>query len=195
MPRFGSIFEAIKGITGGLSDAATTTVGTTATIISYVKGILGLLATSAANQTTLLAGNYRQATKTIVFDGSAGHGAAGETITLFTVTGTVQMILVAKCTEAFVGGVSATLAVGLTGLTTIVLIAQTLVTAFVAGKLWGNATGGNSLYSQTDFPNLMHSIIAHNITTSVLATAITQGTMEYDVLWRPVSAGATLVAA
>jgi len=44
MPRFGDVLERIKAIVGTLADAASTTVNTTTTAMSYIKGILNQLA-------------------------------------------------------------------------------------------------------------------------------------------------------
>ena len=129
-----------------------------------------------------------KASKTIAFDGTTGLGATGTT-TIFTVTGDVLVSVFAACTESLVGA-SANISLGITG---------------NAGAFISNTTAANILVNmgwRDTVPSTSETIAAtptilqaSNITYVVTTAAITDGTLNFYVLWRPLSPGASVVAA
>ena len=127
------------------------------------------------------------ATKTIAFDGSAGNGAIG-TINLFTITGDVAISIFGLCSEDLVGA-TATIEVGVSGLTT-ACIAQTTATNLDNNLAWIDA-------SPTHFETLPVTKIGRGkiVIATIATAAITDGTLNMYALWRPLSPGASVVAA
>jgi hypothetical protein len=128
------------------------------------------------------------ATKTIAFDGTAGKGAQG-TATLFTVTGDVLVQAFATCTEDLAGA-SATISLGITGNAT-ALIAATTATSIDVNMGWRDTTPSTNETLATSSTILQ----ARNILFVVATADITDGTLNFYVLWRPLSSGASVVAA
>lgn len=141
----------------------------------------------------------REAHKTVAFSGAAGNGAIG-TVALFTVTGRVWIdAIVPFCTEDLVGA-TATLAVGTASQTAGILAALT-ATDLQANEFWLNSTPAagaiNTSHSAlgTTSTGLIWKLVSESIIATVATAAITDGTIIFDVIWRPLSSGATLVAA
>lgn len=137
---------------------------------------------------------WMSATKTKTFTGAADNGAVGNA-TFFTITGLVQVRnVVFRCTADLTeAGATATIALGFIGQTA-PLLAQVNATTIDTGQ-WSSRgaafaavpnTGGTAVeyYSEDD-----------DIIATIGAQAINGGTLIAYLEWRPVSAGATLVAA
>lgn len=138
---------------------------------------------------------YEQAIKTMTFAGGTtddpgDSGGANATSTLFTVTGTVFMKLVAVCTTSLAGA-SATIAVG-TAITAGGLIAQTTATDIDAGEIWHDATPDASIEATTVAPE---RIVNQDIKQVVATADITSGVIKYICLWRPITPNASVAAA
>jgi len=131
-----------------------------------------------------------RARKAITFTGAANLGAVGA-VPLFTVTGKVIVDrIVAHCTEDLVG--AGTLALGVTGSTTL-FIPATTGTDLDVGDLWlSNSPTAIGLALPAGLQNVA---IAANIIGTVAANAITDGTLEIDVFFTPISADGGVVAA
>jgi len=114
----------------------------------------------------------------------------GNPATLFTVTGTVLLRILAKCTTNLAGA-TATLEVG-TALSTAGLITQTIATDIDANEIWHDATPDNSIEATTV---LTQKIVAQNVIQTVGTADITSGVIRYTALWYPLSQGASVVAA
>lgn len=146
-----------------------------------------------ANRQIIASNHPFKTTKSIVFDGGAADDTgdfdgAGNPTTLFTITGTVLVAVFAVCSESLAGA-TATIEVGVAGLSNGV-IAQTTATDIDAGQVWVDASP--SLIQQ--LPN-QQVVTDLDIIQTVGTADITDGTLEYYALWRPLSSDANLVAA
>lgn len=127
-------------------------------------------------------------TKTVAFSGAAGNGAIG-TVNLFTVTGFVRYMMIARCTENLAGAL-ATLSLGVTGVVEHFLPA-TLATdidatdLIVAGGLTAQPISNDGDYNISDGADIIATVGTANIT---------DGTIELVVLWKPLSADGNIVA-
>ena len=127
----------------------------------------------------------RRCRKVIEFTGGAGLGAVG-TVALFTVTGAVLVRIAAVCTEDLTEAApTATLSLG-TAANPATIIAGTNAVNIDVGEVWIDAT-----------PAVIKSwavVIAYvigdgaDIVATVGAQNITDGTMEFDCFWTPITA-------
>lgn len=134
-------------------------------------------------------GKWSACKKTKTYTGATDLGAMGAS-TLFTVTGIVRVRLFARCTTNMAGA-TATNEVG-TALLTTGLIALTTMTNLAANELWHDATPDSSLELETVSTI---KVISQNIIETVRTAAISAGVIEYNLLWQPVSADGTVIAA
>lgn len=133
-------------------------------------------------------------TKSVTFAGGTtnnmgDYDGTGNPYTLFTVTGTVLLKLLAKCTTSLVG-TSATLEVG-TALSTAGLIALSTATDIDANEIWHDVTPDSSIEATTV---LSQKIVAQNVIQTVATANITGGVIEYTAIYYPLSAGASVSA-
>lgn len=117
------------------------------------------------------------------FDGT------GNPATLFTVTGDVLATVFGICTVDLVGN-TATLEVGVTGATALIL-AQTTATNIDASKAWVDA----SVVLTEVLPHPMILGNGQDIIQTAATANITAGAITYYCLWRPLSANGNVVAA
>lgn len=134
-------------------------------------------------------------TKTMAFDGGTDNDpgdqdGTGNPATLFTVTGTVAMKILAKCTTDLAGA-SATLEVG-TSATTAGLIAQTTATDIDEDEIWHDASPDASV-EETSV--LAERIVSDNVIQTVGTANITAGVITYTCLWYPLSEDGLVEAA
>lgn len=118
------------------------------------------------------------------------YDGTGNPATLFTVTGTVKLKILAICEETLVGN-SATLEVG-TATTTAGLIAQTTATAIDVNEIWHDNSPDASVEASTV---LTETIVSDDIIQTAATANITDGMIRYIALWYPLSKGAMVVAA
>lgn len=135
------------------------------------------------------------AQKSMVFDGGTvndpgDQSGTGNPASLFTVSGVVAVRLFAVC-GVNLAGATATLAVG-TADTTAGLIAQTTATEIDAGEIWHDASPDSEVEVITV---AAEKIVTDSIVQTVGTADITAGELTYYAIWRPLSEGATLVAA
>jgi hypothetical protein len=109
-------------------------------------------------------------------------------LTLFTVTGTVAMKLLARCTVNLAGA-SATLEVG-TALSTAGLITTTTATDIDANEIWHDASPDASIEASSV---LVEKIVNQNVIETAKVANITAGQIEYTCLWRPITPNASVV--
>lgn len=136
-----------------------------------------------------------QAYKVMTFAGGTtndpgDYDGTGNPATLFTVTGTCKVKVLAKCTEDLVGA-SATIKIG-TALSTAGLIAQTTATDIDAGEIWHDATPDSSLEATTV---LTERICSQNIIQTIATANITAGEIQYTCIWYPLTPDSKVVAA
>ena len=120
----------------------------------------------------------------ITFDGTAGKGAQG-TVTLFDVTGAVEVgSLLGECATSH-DGATATIAFGVTGNTTMFCDPFT-ATNIDAGMVLSG--GGNGFVSGGVASSPTAAIINADIIATVATADVTAGVLELFVWWRPLSA-------
>ena len=170
----------VRDAVGKKDDAVLSAVGTTKSVMAYVKSIY----------TEQLA-YKRSVRKTAAFTAGAGTGNVG-TFALFTVTGGVELTLRAVCTETLAG--AATIEVGFSG-DTAVLIAQVAdATDLDAGDVWHDNTPDaayelGSVYTSRVLGN------GQDIFVTIGSVAITDGTIEFTCEWQPLTDDGAIVAA
>lgn len=119
-------------------------------------------------------------------------GGSNDPFTLFNVTGDVAVRLFGVCTSSLTGA-NATIEVGITG-NTALLLAQETATEIDVGNPYVSATqvvGGVALSSVTG-PFLI--VNGNDIIETVGTADITGGNMYYICLWRPISRDGKVVA-
>jgi len=117
-------------------------------------------------------------------------GGSTGIVPLFTVSGTVLMRVLAKCTVNLAGA-TATAEVG-TSLTSAGLIAQTTATDIDANEIWHDATPDASIEASSV---LAEKIVSDSVQLKVGTAAITAGHIDFACFWYPLSDGACVEAA
>lgn len=143
-----------------------------------------------ANRVTVSTNGAFKQVKQVAFTGAAGLGAVG-TVNLFTVTGTVLVSVFAVCSENLAGA-TATLEIGISGNTQGV-IPQVTATDVDDGEILVSGGGLGTV------ENLSAESKVLTGGTDVIATVgtadITDGTLTFYCLWRPLSDDGNVVAA
>ncbi|MFH1422919.1 MAG: hypothetical protein ABIH42_09450 [Planctomycetota bacterium] len=163
-----------------LVDTGTTIPGTITTLQTDATAIL------LDTGTTLPAEIKQYGVGTVVTKQSAI--AAAGTVTLFTVTGEVEMVIIGYIDVAMTG-TTGTLEVGIAG-TTAGLIAQAAQAALLIDLLWVDATPAAIIAKPT------YKVVANG--ADVIQTAggtVTASTVTYYCYWRPLSSDGNVVAA
>lgn len=128
--------------------------------------------------------------KSHTFSNVAGSGAVG-TVALFTVTGVVRVHVIGICNTDLVG--AATLEVGVTGSTALVLAQIANATTLDAGELYADATAAAFKATSDTVPPKV--IVTTDIFATVGSTNITAGQVDFYAIWTPISSNGNLVAA
>lgn len=118
------------------------------------------------------------------------YDGTGNPATLFTVTGTVKLKLLAIC-NTNLAGASATLEVG-TALSTAGLIAQSTATDIDANDIWHDTSPDSSVEASTV---LTERIVSDDVIQTVGTANITAGVITYVALWYPLTKGSRVTAA
>ena len=128
--------------------------------------------------------------KTYTFAGGAGTGAAG-TVVFFTITGHVRVSrIVATCATDLTTTGAATLALGVTGQTSI-FIAATVATTIDANLIWMSATATSGGLAEPAIT--LDTVITANIIGTVAAFDITGGSLNFLVEYVPITTNGSLV--
>ena len=129
--------------------------------------------------------------KTVTFTGAANLGAQGA-VPLFDITGQVQVIsIVGFCTTELTS-TTGTLALGVTGSTTL-FIGATTATTIDANEFWVSTKPTATAIA---LPTAVQNFLINADIIGTVATAdVTAGVMEFCVYWRPISDDGALVAA
>jgi hypothetical protein len=132
------------------------------------------------------------ATKTLALDGLAGTGLVG-IVPLFLTTGQVEVIrIVPYCTALITEvGPGATISLGVDG-NTALFIAATDIDNIDPDEFWFANTG--SVLAGPIPAALKEVTVATDIQGEVAVDDLDAGEVRFDVFYRPLSAGATLVA-
>lgn len=126
--------------------------------------------------------------KTIAYDGTAGKGlSSASPTTLFTVTGDVIVVVFAICSEDLTS--AGNIEVGISG-NTAALIAQTTAANIDNGEVWVDT-------SPATVESLPGAKLLANGTDVIetISADVTDGTLTYYCLWRPLSGTSNVVAA
>lgn len=152
-----------------------------------------------------LTGDYPFRTKrTITFAGGTTNawGDDGGTLdggVVYTVTGLVQIKLVAVCTTLLDTDGAAVIEVGVSG-DTAIFMPQTTATTIDAGEIWPNDTTpatkfiiGEEQGAAENWPEYM--LNGNDIILTVTGAAnVTAGVLDFYALWKPISDNGSVVA-
>lgn len=136
--------------------------------------------------------SVQRVVKTQTYTGGAGAGLAASVVTLFTITGQVQVVgISAYCTTLLTeSGATATIALGVTGSTSL-FIAATNAVDIDANEFWIDTTPDAAGIA---VPAAGKDIIIDgNIINTVAVTNVTAGVIRYVVYYVPLSSGSGLV--
>lgn len=115
---------------------------------------------------------------------------SAEATDLYVVTGTVEVLIYGICTTSLTSHNGSTVEVGVANATAS-LIAQTLGTLIDQDHVWASAT----LAECVDLPDWRIIAAGADIIETVATDVIDAGAITYYCYWKPISAGAILVAA
>ena len=128
--------------------------------------------------------DYRIARTSVTFTGAATLGAIGN-VPLFTVTGAVLVKFIAGYVGTTLAGATATLALGVTGSTSLFIGATTATNMTSTNNIWTStsptaaglalATAGKEI------------LVTANIVGTVATAAVTGGVLTIFVAWLPLS--------
>ena len=141
---------------------------------------------------TLGSGLPRVASKTITFTGAANLGLHATATTCFTVTGLIVVEFIGGRTTTNLTGASATLTLGTTNQTTKFIGTTTATTMVTTAELWLSTTATQGSLA---LPAAMLNIAVDEniICSSTHASAdVASGVLEIDMIWRPLTPGATV---
>ncbi len=136
----------------------------------------------------------RFAQSTVTFTGASGLGLHGTATTLFTVAGGAVLVryLVGRCTTNCTGA-TATLTLGITGSASLFIGTTTATGLVTTAELFISAT---PTAAGLALPAAMKDIVidANVILSSTHVSAdVTAGVLVFDIIWEPITLGATLV--
>lgn len=138
---------------------------------------------------------YKSLETDITFDGGTANAIGDESgtsnpYTILTVTGTVELSIIAICTTNLAGA-TATLEVG-TSTSTAGLIAQTTATDIDAGEIWHDASPDTDI----ELTSVAGRYIVNDDVILTVGTAdITAGVIKFIIRWSPISADGNVVLA
>jgi len=137
---------------------------------------------------------YKSLETTVAFTNGTNengdYNGTGNPSTLLTVTGTVELIVIAVCTVNFAGA-SATLELG-TAATTAGLIPLTTATLLVANEIWHDASPDASIEASTV---ITRKIVNDDVIFTVKTADISAGTLKLFILWNPISSDGNVTLA
>ena len=139
---------------------------------------------------------WRQVEKSITFLGGTTNAigdfnGTGEPHTIFTVTGTVIMRLIAVCTTTLTIDATATLKVG-TAITPDGLINLEAGDAIDVNEIWHDTNSDASVELGTVAPEF---IVNQDVIGTTATANIKTGVIKYMCLWKPISTDGNVVAA
>ena len=118
------------------------------------------------------------------FDGT------GNPVTLFTVTGTVELSIIAICEATLTIDATATVEVG-TALSTAELIAQTAGDAIDVNEIWHDASPDASVEATSV---ITRKIVSQDVILTVATANILTGVIGFIVKWAPISSDGNVIA-
>lgn len=121
------------------------------------------------------------------------EGGTSDPLTLFTVTGVVEVKVVGICTVDLVSAGGGTVSVG-TAINTAGIIAQATGTAIDAGEIWHDATPDSSVEATSGVTSFLPKIVTQDIKEFNGTADITAGQIYYVCHWRPISNNGKVVS-
>ena len=118
------------------------------------------------------------------------YDGTGNPQTLFTITGTVLLRILAVCEEDLTSS-GGTIEVG-TALSAAGMIAQTTASAVDVNEIWHDNSPDSSIEATTV---LTQKIVNQDIIQTIGTADVSAGKIRYIALWYPLSAGASVEAA
>ena len=130
---------------------------------------------------------YKSIQKTITFAGGTANGIGDESgtnnpYTLFTVTGLVELSIIAVCSTDLAGA-SATVEIG-TATNTAGLIAQTTATDLDEDEIWHDASPDSSVELTSV---VTRKLVYEDVILTVGTADVTAGVVTFIVRWAPIS--------
>jgi len=156
---------------------------------------LGVDTNTVQKLTNNLWPQYKALETTVTFDGGTANAigdydGTGNPVTMFTVTGTVEMSIIALC-ETSLTGASATIEVG-TAINIAGLLAQTIGTTIDVNEIWHDA----SCDASVELTSVTGRYIVNQDVILTCATAnVTAGVIRFIVKWSPISNDGKVVVA
>jgi len=134
--------------------------------------------------------------KIVTFAGATPNAAGdfdgtGNPVSLFTVTGTVELSIIAVCTTSLTIDGGATVEVG-TAITTAGLIAQTAGDAIDINEIWHDASPDASVELTSV---ITRKIVSDDVILTVATANVNTGVIKFIVKWAPISSDGNVVAA
>lgn len=118
------------------------------------------------------------------------YNGTGNPSTLLTVTGTVELAIVAVCTVDF-AGTSAKLELG-TDTNSAGIIAQTTATDIVEHEIWHDNSPDASVEASSV---ITRKIVTEDVIFTVSSADISAGTLKLFIFWNPISSDGNVVLA
>ena len=153
----------------------------------------GVSVNTANKLTNSLWPQYKALETTVTFDGGTTNAigdfnGTGNPVTMFTVTGTVELSVIAVC-ETSLTGDSSTVSLG-TAVTTAGLLAVTIGTSIDVNEIWHDATVDASV----ELTSVAGRYIVNQDVILTCATAnVTAGVIRFIVKWAPISVDGKVV--
>ena len=140
---------------------------------------------------TLGTGSPRVASKTVTFTGASGLGQSATNTTWFTVTGLILVEFIAgRVTTNLTVSAGATITLGVTGSTSLFIAATAGSTLLTSAEIWASTT---ATAAGIAIPAALKAVaIDANILSAVAVNNITAGVIEMNLIWRPLTPGATV---
>lgn len=132
------------------------------------------------------------ARKTANFTAGAGTGNVG-TFALFTVTGAVQFNIIASCSDTIVGAGS--LECGFAGTTNGIIAQIADATDLATGEFWYDSTPTTVFDTVANIELSFGLGNGQDIFLTIGGTNITDGTIDFNVIWWPLNDAGSIVAA
>ncbi len=138
-------------------------------------------------------GRWNGCKKSITY--AAGTTGAISSKTIFTVTGLVRVRLAARCTATLTSGGTPTIEVGTTINTAGLLPQVANATTIATDEIWHMQDGTVDSSVETESTTALVKLVSTSILEKIAAATVTGGSLEYSLLWQPVSADGNVVAA
>ena len=119
------------------------------------------------------------------------YNGTGNPVTLFTVTGVVEISIIAFCTTTLTIDATATAEVG-TALSVAGLIADTAGDAIDVNEIWHDASPDASVELTSV---IVRNIVSQDIILTVTTANILTGVIKFMVKWAPISSDGNVIAA